>query len=75
MDLYQKFVEGWYEQEFVETVLNPQEFFQLVPAVNAVLAGHPGQSWAVRWRLWIFQLIVRLQRHIPLSPKVSLSPP
>jgi flavin-dependent dehydrogenase len=75
MDLYQNFVEGWYKQEFVETVLNPQEFFQLVPAVNAVLAGHPGRSWAIRWRLWIFQIIVRLQRHLPLSPKVSLNPP
>lgn len=75
MDLYQRFVEGWYQTEFVETVLNPQEFFQLVPAVNAVLAGHPGESWAVRWRLWVFQLIVRLQRRVSISPKLNLSPP
>lgn len=75
MDLYQTFVEGWYGQEFIDTVLNPQEIFQLVPAVNAVLAGHPGESWAVRWRLQLFLGIVWLQRFLPLSPRINLHRP
>jgi FADH2-dependent halogenase len=75
MDLYQQLVEGWYQPEFIETVMNPQEFFGLVPAVNAVLAGNPGRDLAVRWRLWLFHLIVRLQKHLPLSPRLLLRPP
>jgi flavin-dependent dehydrogenase len=75
MDLYQQFVEGWYSPEFIETVMNPQEFFGLVPAVNAVLAGNPGRDPSVRWRLWLFHLVVRLQRHLPLSPRLTLRPP
>ena len=75
MNLYQTFVEGWYGQAFIETVLNPQEFLQLVPAVNAVLAGLPGRSWAVRWRLRLFRLIVWSQQFFPLSPRLRLTPP
>jgi flavin-dependent dehydrogenase len=74
MRLYLKFVYSWYRQEFVETVLAPREFFQVVPAVNAVLAGNVGRSFALRWRLWLFHLIVGIQRVIPISPKLPLVP-
>ena len=74
MRLYLKFVYSWYRQEFVETVLAPREFFQVVPAVNAVLAGNMGQSFALRWRIWLFHLIVAIQRVIPIFPKLPLAP-
>ena len=74
MRLYLKFVYSWYRQEFVETVLAPREFFQVVPAVNAVLAGNVGRSFALRWRLWLFHLIVGIQRVIPIFPKLPLVP-
>jgi len=37
-------------REFIATVMNPREFFDVVRAVNAVLAGDLGQSFALRWR-------------------------
>jgi flavin-dependent dehydrogenase len=74
MDLYLRFVRSWYKQEFVEMLLNPQSFFEVVPAVNAVLAGNLGSSFALRWRLWIFHTLVRLQRFAPVSPRLALSP-
>ena len=74
MRLYLKFVYSWYRQEFVETVLAPREFFQVVPAVNAVLAGNMGQSFALRWRIWLFHLIVAIQRVVPIFPKLPLAP-
>jgi len=74
MKLYLHFVQAWYEQEFVETILNPTEFFQVVPAVNSVLAGNLGNNFAIQWRLWLFRLIVSLQRRIPLSPRLTLTP-
>ena len=74
MDLYHTFVRGWYRPEFIETILNPQEFFEVVPAVNSVLAGNPGRDFSILWRLWIFRALVALQKHVPLSPRLGLSP-
>ena len=74
MRLYLKFVYSWYRQEFVETVLAPREFFQVVPAVNAVLAGNIGRSFALRWRIWLFHLIVAVQRRFHIFPRLSLAP-
>ena len=74
MRLYLKFVYSWYRQEFVETVLARREFFQVVPAVNAVLAGNSGHSFALRWRIWLFHMIVAAQRIVPIFPKLPLVP-
>lgn len=75
MALYLKFVRAWYRQEFIETVLSPREFFGVVPAVNAVLAGNTGAEFALRWRLALFHLIVMVQRFVPLCPRLALRPP
>lgn len=72
MKLYLGFVNGWYQREFVETLLNPTEFFDVVPAVNAVLAGNLGRDFSIRWRLWVFRAVVAAQRFVPLSPRVAL---
>ncbi len=74
MRLYLRFVYSWYRQEFVETVLAPREFFQVVPAVNAVLAGNVGHSFALRWRIWLFHLIVAAQRRFHIFPRLTLGP-
>ena len=74
MDVYLRFVNAWYTKEFIEVFLHPQKFLQLPPAVNAVLGGNIGTSFAIRWRMEIFYLIVRLQRYIPLCPRRPLVP-
>lgn len=74
MDLYLDLVLGWYRQEFIETFFNPVQHFQMVPAINAILAGNDGRSFAIRWRMALFHLIVRLQKRFPLSPKLTLEP-
>ena len=43
-------------------------------AVNAVLGGNIGDSFAIKWRMWIFYLLVRLQKYIPLCPRRTLVP-
>ena len=76
MDIYLTFVNAWYERsrEFLEVFLNPTETMQIAAAVNAVLAGNAGKSFAVRWRMWLFYLFVFLQRFVALSPRLSLVP-
>jgi flavin-dependent dehydrogenase len=75
MDLYLKFVTSWYTQEFAEVFFHPQQFFQLVPAVNTVLAGSEKQLPEVRWRLWIFHFLVFLQKRFSMiAPRMTLEP-
>jgi flavin-dependent dehydrogenase len=75
MDLYLRFVTSWYTQEFAEVFFHPQQFFQLVPAVNTVLAGSERQLPEVRWRLWILHFLVFLQKHFAaIAPRMSLEP-
>lgn len=75
MDVYLTFVNSWYSgKEFVEVFLNPTEMLQLAPAVNAVLAGNEGLSFAIKWRMWLFYFFVRAQRFLAFSPRLSLVP-
>ena len=46
----------------------------LAPAVNAVLGGNVGNSFAIRWRMWVFYFLVWLQRHHPIAPTLTLVP-
>jgi hypothetical protein len=75
MDLYLRFVTSWYTQEFAEVFFYPKEFFKVVPAVNSVLAGSEKQLLEVRWRLWLFRVLVFLQKQIAMiAPRMSLEP-
>lgn len=74
MDVYLRFVNAWYSKEFIEVFLHPQEFLQLPPAVNAVLGGNVGTSFAIRWRMSLFYAIVWLQKYLPLCPRRTLIP-
>jgi hypothetical protein len=76
MDVYLKFVTSWYgrSKEFIEVFMNPTEMLQLAPAVNSVLAGNEGASFAIRWRMRLFYFFVNAQRHFAFSPRLSLIP-
>jgi FADH2-dependent halogenase len=76
MDMYLTFVTSWYGRgkEFLEVFLSPGETLQIAAAVNAVLAGNEGRSFAIKWRMWLFYFFVRLQRFFALSPRLSLVP-
>src|SRR5262249_39910670 len=56
MDIYLRFVTAWYKRskEFLEVFLNPADRMQIAAAVNAVLAGNEGKSFAIKWRMWVF---------------------
>ena len=76
MDTYLTFVNAWYlrGKEFLEVFLNPTETMQIAAAVNAVLAGNAGKSFAVKWRMWVFYFFVYAQRFFGFSPRLSLLP-
>ena len=76
MDIYLTFVTAWYQRgkEFLEVFLNPTETMQIAAAVNAVLAGNAGKSFAVKWRMWVFYFFVYAQRFFAFSPRLPLLP-
>jgi flavin-dependent dehydrogenase len=74
MDVYLRFVNAWYTKEFIEVFLSPRNVLGLVPAVNSVLGGNVGNSFPIRWRMWVFYFLVWLQRHLPIAPRRTLVP-
>src|SRR6266513_2926350 len=74
MDVYLRFGNAWYSEEFIEVFLAPRNVLGLAPAVNAVLGGDVGNSFPIRWRMWVFYFLVWLQRHHPVAPKLTLVP-
>src|SRR5438477_3705479 len=74
MDIYLRFVNAWYTKEFIEVFLAPRNVLGLAPAVNAVLGGNGGNSFPIRWRMWVFYFLVWLQRRHPIAPKLTLIP-
>ena len=74
MDIYLRFVNAWYTKEFIEVFLAPRNVLGLAPAVNAVLGGNVGNSFPIRWRMWVFYFLVWLQRHHPIAPRLTLVP-
>ena len=75
MDMYLRFVTAWYRDEFIDVFMNPTDKLQLAPAVNAVLAGNVGGSFAIWWRMQVFYLVLFLQRRLPLCPKATEGAP
>jgi hypothetical protein len=47
---------------------------QIAAAVNAVLAGNEGKSFAIKWRMWLFYFFVYAQKFFAFSPRLSLVP-
>ncbi|MFN2542245.1 MAG: NAD(P)/FAD-dependent oxidoreductase [Chthoniobacterales bacterium] len=74
MDIYLRFVNAWYTKEFIEVFLSPRDLLGLPPAVNAVLGGNIGNSFAIRWRMWVFYFIVWVQKRYPIAPRLTLIP-
>jgi flavin-dependent dehydrogenase len=75
MDIYLTFVNAWYQRsrEFLEVFLNPTDTMQIAAAVNAVLAGNAGKSFAVKWRMWVFYFFVYAQKFFAFSPRLPLA--
>lgn len=71
MERFWKFIENYYTVPFRDLFLQPYPRLQMTSAINAILAGRPDVPWRVRWRLWVFFAMVRLQRVFPICPRIQ----
>ena len=67
---YTEFVKGFYTPEFAELLLHPSNSLGLRGAVTSLLAGHGQDRFGVNWRVGLFHMLVRLNRHFPLVPRL-----
>ena len=68
-------IDIYYDDDACEVFMSPRPLLQLPQAINSVLAGALKPSLAVRWRLWIFRLICKLQKKRPLVPRINWAQP
>lgn len=66
-----RLVDGYYQHSFRELFLSGSGPLRVHQAALSVLAGYvfPRPSFALRWRLRLLDLFVRLNRFVPLAPR------
>lgn len=69
---FRRYVRGFYDPAFRDLLCEPTERLGIVRAMTSILAGNPGRSWRVRWRLHLFFLLVRLQKRWELATRRHL---
>jgi FADH2-dependent halogenase len=70
LKFYWEMIEGFYTTPFMEVFLEPRDKWDLPSAVNAALAGELQGHWALRWRMRLFFLLVKLQGRRPFLPRI-----
>lgn len=69
---YWEFIENFYRPHFAQIFFQPDNRIGIVCAINAVLAGCTQLPFAVWWRLRVFFLLVRLNKWIPVTPRIKV---
>lgn len=69
--IFWRLIRNYYRHSFRELFMNGRGPLQVHRAVISILAGQvfPRPAWALRWRLHLFELCVRLQAVIRLVPR------
>ncbi|HET9932324.1 MAG TPA: tryptophan 7-halogenase, partial [Polyangiaceae bacterium] len=67
---YRDFVRGFYHPAFVEVLLHPSDWLGLRGAITSLLAGWGVESFDVSWRVTLFQLLARINRHVEIVPRL-----
>ena len=66
---FRRFAVGFYDPAFRDLFLSPSSRFGIFEALLSVLAGNWRPSLGTRSRLWLFFVLVAVQRAIPLAPR------
>ena len=69
--IFWQLIRDYYRHPFRELFMNGQGPLQVHKAIISTLAGQvfPRPVWALRWRMKLYQLMVRLQKYLPLVPR------
>jgi flavin-dependent dehydrogenase len=68
-------IDAYYDNSACEVFMSPRPTLSLPQAINSVLAGSLKPGFPVRWRLWLFKQICKLQKKRPLVPPIAWQAP
>lgn len=71
--VFRKLITAFYDNDSFSVFMCPQPPFGLAPAITAIVAGHARLTWPMWWRFQVFLLVCRLQRHLPLVPRLNVA--
>ncbi|MDG2123706.1 MAG: NAD(P)/FAD-dependent oxidoreductase [Verrucomicrobiales bacterium] len=74
MKSFSRLIEGFYTAPFIDLLVQPNHRFNLPSAINAILAGRLDNPWKIRWRLFAFLTLVKIQSRFPLAQRIKLPP-
>ena len=74
MKYYWRMVDNFYTTPFMELFLRPTDRWNLFSAVIAVLAGEVEGCRAMRWRMELFFLLVKIQARWRITPRINFRP-
>lgn len=69
--IMRQLIDAYYDNSACEVFMSPRPTLSLPQAINSVLAGGLTPGFAVRWRLWLFKLICKLQQRHGLVPAIN----
>ena len=69
--IFWRLIRNYYQHSFRELFLNGTGPANVHGAVISVLAGHvfPKPPFALRWRMWLFELCMQANKFLPLVPR------
>jgi FADH2-dependent halogenase len=70
--LYWRFISKFYQLHFAQMFFQPYNKHRMLCAINSVLAGRTDLTFAIRWRLNLFFLLARLNRHVPVVKRIPV---
>jgi flavin-dependent dehydrogenase len=63
----------FYDRHAFEVFMGPSPALDLPRAVLNLVGGNTSLPWTLRWRVWVFYAMCRLQRRITLAPRLSFT--
>jgi hypothetical protein len=63
----------FYDRDSFEVFMARSPFLGLPRAVINLVGGNTDLPWNLRWRLWAFYAMCRVQRHRALVPRLSFA--
>lgn len=71
IDTMRQLIDTFYDNSACEVFMSPRPTLSLPQAINSVLAGSLKPGFSVRWRLWLFKQICKLQKNHSLVPPIA----
>ena len=73
--VFHRLIEAFYDDASFAVFMDPAPPLGLAPGITSIVAGHAKLTWPLWWRFRVFLIVCRLQRHLPLVPRLNLAEP